>query len=149
MSRIQRIIIALVLAFALPLQGVAAATMAACGPSHHRMEGVAQAHSHFDHDGQPEAQTGVHDHSSLHSQQQSLAGGQAHSDHHAAHGGLDKVSKYKCSACASCCAVAAIPSSLLTLESVSLPEFFAPLELSGIAAFLTEGLERPPRTVLA
>ena len=149
MSRIQRIIIALVLAFALPLQGVAAATMVACGPSHHRMDGASQVHSHFDHDGQPEAQTDDHDHSSLHSHEQSLIGEQVHPDHHAAHHDLDKASKYKCSACASCCAAAAIPSQLLTLESVSLPEFFAPLELSGIAAFLTEGLERPPRSILA
>ena len=113
------------------------------------MDGVAQAHSHFHHDGQPEAVIGGDDHASLHSHEQSLAGEQAKSEHHVVHGGLDKVSKYKCSACASCCAAAAIPSPPVTLESVSLPEFFAPLEPGGIAAFLTEGLERPPRSVLA
>ncbi len=149
MSRIQRIIVALVLAVALPFQGVAAATMAACGPSHHRMDGVVQTHSHFDHDGRPEAVTNGHDHASLLSHEKSLAGEQAQADHHAVHGGLDKLSKYKCSACASCCAAAAIPSPLVVLESASLPEFFASLESSGIAAFLTEGLERPPRSVLA
>ncbi len=148
MFRIQRIIIALVVAVALPFQGVTAATMAACGPSHHRMDGLAQAHSHFDQDDQPEVVTGGDDRPSVHSHEPSLAGEHAQADHHAVHGGLDKVSKYKCSACA-CCAAAAIPSPTAILESVSLPEFFPPLEPSGIAAFLTEGPERPPRSVLA
>jgi len=148
MSRIQRIIVALVLAIALPFQGVAAATMAACEPSHHPVERVTQAHGSFDQHGQLETVTDGSDQTSPHSHEKSLAGEQAPVDHDAVPGSLDKNCAHKCSACAPCSA-AAIPSPFVTLESVALSESFAPLEPSGTTAFLSEGLERPPRPVLA
>jgi hypothetical protein len=148
MSRIQRFVVALVLAVALPFQGVAAATMAACGPSHHLTDGMAQAHSDFGH-GQSEAVTGSHDHASPHSLESRLDGEPAQADHQALHGGSHNAPKYKCSSCVSCCTSTAIPSPLVFLESAALPESFAYSEPSGVAAFLGEGLERPPRIVLA
>lgn len=62
---------------------------------------------------------------------------------------LAHAAAHKCSACASCCLGAAVPTATLSFEPIALPDFFAPLAARMLAAYVTEGLERPPRTFLA
>ena len=109
------------LATALPLQGFAAATMLTCGPAHHRMAASAAPHAHA-HEG--------------------------HQHHHDA-GTLQQLAKFKCSACAACCVAAALPSPTLTFDSPDLAEVHASVPPPAVAIFLTDGLERPPRPLLA
>lgn len=126
-----RFLLTVMLLLALPLQGYAAASMLRCAPSHH---GVAQAQSplHAAHHGHA-ADAG---HAAHHD-----AGTAGDTDH--AHG------KYGCSACAACCvggALTASPSGVAA--SSQLHERPLPV-LQTFAAFITDGPERPPRTVLA
>jgi hypothetical protein len=127
-------------AVALPLQGFAAATMAACEPG----DRAGSTHS---------AEHGVKAALDSHS-----AVPTAHHHHDmAVDGGSDldhqpvssKAQTSKCSLCASCCTAAAIPSISLAFAPVSLPDFFAPLATVGAPPFLTTGQERPPRPFLA
>lgn len=130
------------LAMALPLQGLSAATMAACAAGHHE-HAAAHAMAHPD----PEVSTATHAHeqvaeSGLHSH--------AGSDHsHAAKTGFGEDANHKCSACASCCTGAGVPSAAIAFDPVKLSEHFAPFAVRTVPAFLSGGLERPPRAVLA
>jgi hypothetical protein len=137
MSCAVRVVIAFILALAIPLQGIAAATMAACGPAvgHPSIEEIGQ--------GLVAEATAMHHH--VHSSPQARSDAAPHSQR----SGHDKLSKAKCSVCASCCAGAAMPSTFVVFDSVVLTESFAPAVATGTPAFLTAGLERPPRTVLA
>jgi hypothetical protein len=129
------------LAIALPLQGIAAATLICCPLGPH------------DHD---HAHAVSHDHHGL-----DLAGhGHAHTDDassngtHVAHShdgkrDLAKDPLHKCNACASCCMGAAIPSQAIAFDVVKLSDRFAPLVARSVPAYVSEGLERPPRAFLA
>lgn len=134
------------LLLALPLQGFAAATMVNCGPNHHRMlaasVGVA-AESH-------EQAMSEHPH------RDADAGGDMHaaasddgehgasSVHH-----LGKLTKFKCSACAACCMGAAMPAAAMVIASF-LPAMTTAIFVSTPHAdFLSDGLDRPPRLLLA
>lgn len=134
MSRLFRIALACLLALALPVQGQAAYSMRFCGPSHDEAIAAAAAHDQAQHD---HAQHGQVQHEFV--QDQSSA--TAHADKSPAHG--------KCSACAACCGVAAIPPSPLSLAVVPVTSAYdsapAPLRVGRNAS----GLERPPKTDLA
>jgi hypothetical protein len=137
MRGLLRIVFVWVLAAALPLQGIAAASMANCGP---------------DHPGAAEAALEHRLPAAVHAPGETSAG---HHHHHVrtdGGGSLDhkpapaKPQTSKCSLCASCCTAAAVPSLALHIDAVSLPNFFAPSASIGVTAFLTTGQERPPRT---
>ena len=139
-----RLVFVCLLAVALPLQGVTAATMMACGMAQHRApstEAAEHAH-HVGSDG-----TAGHSHSA----------GETH-DHashmHASGETSDEQSSsakdsQKCSVCASCCVGTAVPTEPLSFAPVKLTDQFAPLVPRSVAAFVTEGPERPPRPFLA
>jgi hypothetical protein len=127
MLRALRLALMWFLATAIPLQGFAAATMAACGSAHHRMAASAAPHAH------------VH-----------AAAAHAHEpDEHTGVDTLHQLSKFKCSACAACCVAVALPSPPLTFDSPALANVFASALPRAVAIFLTDGLERPPRVLLA
>lgn len=144
-----RLLIVWLMAVALPLQALASATMLHCGPSHERMQG-AKARA-------------VPDALSPHAHGPSLAA--ASHDHHGvavsaelaaslsdAAGQPEKFAdpgKYKCSACAACCSIGALPSPALAVPSpaVSSTVFFAVVPT--VAAFAAAGPDRPPRFVFA
>jgi hypothetical protein len=145
MRRVIRLVFAFLLVAALPLQGIAAVTMTLCGSgqsAHHAdspapSHGVMAADQHADH--------GMHHH-------QHASAALADDDQAALHSprvGPDKQSQSKCSVCASCCSAAAVPSAAVAFDSVVMAEFFAPAASTGAPAFLTAGLERPPRPFLA
>lgn len=130
------------LAVAMPMQGLSAATMLACGSGHHdHMPSHMTGHVHHD------EINDAHTHSRV-----SYASPQEHAgfDHtHAGRTSLDKGVSHKCSACASCCTNAVVPSQAVSFDAVKLTDFFAPLVARTLAAYVTEGLERPPRPFLA
>ena len=112
----------ILLAVALPMQGVAATTMISCGAGqHNHATGQSPAHSH----------AGAVDH------------------HSAGKSAIAKASVHKCSACASCCMSAAMPSQAIVFTSVEATDHFAPLAARSVTAPVVEGLERPPRAAPA
>lgn len=61
---------------------------------------------------------------------------------------VPKFNKSSCSACASCCTAAALPSAIATFQALPVHDV-AVSSLPGSAApFLTGGPDRPPRTSL-
>ena len=149
MLRVLRITLMWLVALAVPVQGYAAVAMFGCGPGHHGMAGMqSQAAAEDDHD------AAMPQHS--HEAQVEMGGDHHHDDSaepsHAhmlkAHGAPGKVSKGSCTPCASCCVVAALPATMVVFQPVPLVDFFVPLAPRGLASFLTEGPERPPRSIL-
>jgi hypothetical protein len=136
MSRALRLALTWLLAVALPVQGVSAATMLACGLGHHEhLISEASVHSH--------GHTATHVHAlvaSAHDSDVSVPPGKTD---------LGKGTGHKCSACASCCLGVAVPTEIASFDTIQLPEVFAPLVARTLAAYFIEGLERPPRTFLA
>lgn len=138
MSVVFRTLLALLLAVAIPMQGMAAAAMLHCGPSHHR-SAVVQSSAHDD---------SAHEHSG---HQVEGASVEAAGNHGAgdAPNGLGDASQAKCSACANCCSYAAMPNAVSSLAEprleavgfIASPQSFVPVDLSG--------LKRPPRSILA
>lgn len=126
-----RLLLTVMLLLALPLQGYAAASMLRCASSHH---GMAQA------------QQALH---VLHRGHSADAGQAAHHDAGTAGDSGHAHGKYGCSACAACCVGGALTASPQGDASPSrLHERPVPVP-QPFAAFITDGPERPPRTVLA
>jgi hypothetical protein len=178
------------LAVALPVQGVSAATMLACGLGHHEhsvSEVSVHSHGHgathvhvlvasahdsgvipsvppgktdLGHD-HPNAPMTGHGHAAIerHHDGEAVANAHAHehdtgvaadvSNSHSQHSSHAPGSPHKCSACASCCVGAAVPSQAFSFAAVKLTDSFAPLPARSVAAYVAEGLERPPRAFLA
>ncbi|MEW6703647.1 MAG: hypothetical protein AB1430_02200 [Pseudomonadota bacterium] len=137
-----RAVLVLLLAAALPLQGWAAATMLACGPSHHRMAGAqvqAQGHHH-------QQEAAVHERSA---HQHEAAASAADRDATAGPGSLHALAKFKCSACAACCVTAALPASVPAFTTEDVARFVAHSVPDAQAVFLTGGVEPPPRILIA
>jgi hypothetical protein len=115
---------------ALPLQGLAAATMLNCATAHGAAvvahDDPAQAHDH-DHG---------HDHMAMTAAHGDATGDAPTLDH-------------KCSACAACHASLGLPAALPVLPDFDVTEVHGPVSASGVSPFLTGGLERPPRSALA
>jgi hypothetical protein len=137
MSRLIRCLLVWLLALALPLQGVAAASMRHCAPAGDAVHGQA-------------AQAGGHGLSSApHAHQ---------ADHGAAHGhaaaaAADQAEdapatalpEAKCSACAACCAALGLPAVGVKLPSPPGADDVARPAPAGVDSFVANGLDRPPR----
>ena len=134
------------LLLALPLQGFAAATMINCGPNHHRMFSAAvtdriESHHH--------AAVEPHQHSmGMADDHREMVGEAGTTDLPSVHH-LDKLSKFKCSACAACCIGAALPTAALAIASVPPAMMTASFVPTLHADFLADGLDPPPRLLLA
>jgi hypothetical protein len=126
MHRFLRLVLAAFLAFAVPLQGLAGVTMAACAGDHHP-----SAASH----------AGEHDHSAMHA-----AGMAAEHDHAGmTHGGGESHAAHDCAACAACCSFSGGPPNALDLSGASpVPSVVIPFTESRHASVQPAGLERPP-----
>lgn len=123
MSPIFRLLLTLLLALALPLQGGFAAAMMCRAPVQHGMGDTT-------HRGAP-------------------ADPQALPDHCAGAMVTDKAGSHACTACAACCIAGALtPATLPSFIDVNLHQ--RPLAARALpSSFITEGTERPPRPVLA
>jgi hypothetical protein len=134
MNRVLKTFLLWLLLAALPLQGIAAAVQASCGPAAHdgAAEMTMQAKSHH-HEGD-----GAADSASVVAA--SSDGDSADIQH----------KNSVCSACAACCVGAVAPPSISTLTpaySTSLPAVSSPAPL--VAGFIPAGLERPPKRITA
>src|SRR2546423_4137256 len=122
MSRIWRIVLMWLLAFAVPAQGIAAATMVHCG-SADGGAGPAGLHAGHSHDGGLGLAVGLHhdshdDATSAHSHGNADTASASHHDDLAAKASsVPKLSKTSCSVCASCCTAAALPSAIFSFEA--------------------------------
>ena len=141
-----RLLIVWFIAIALPVQGIAGATMAHCGSSHERMGAATQAaqHRHADHDA-----GAAHHHAADPVDVADQAADPA--DHASATpakvqaGKLSDRMQHKCSSCASCCAGSALPSSTPHLpDTPAEPAAFAEVMVT-VDAFASDGPDRPPR----
>lgn len=142
-STFWRLLLALLLAVALPMQGYAAHGLRLCGPEHPQAVPPASPHEH--------GGRGLHHDDGALAGDTSDAGDTAASasgdEHHA--GAHEPHKAGKCSACSACCNVLAPPQSLPLLE---LPEQ-RPLAIAtepGVRDGLKlGGLDRPPQSLLA
>jgi hypothetical protein len=134
LQRILRLVVAVVMAGVLPLQGWAAAAMLGCGSTGagHALVQVPASAEHDD---------AVHAHHA-HAQHvhEPHAAAPAASTHAAAH------AHAPCSLCAACCAFLGLPASAIGLAGEATAQAYATAPSAAQPAFLTDGLERPPRT---
>lgn len=149
MKRIVRTVLLWVMVIALPVQGIAASLMTFCGPSHAlMMQGVGPEH----HGTQaPDAKHGPAAHLPM-----SSDSGVGHGDASVIDGPADDAAglfsflgQFSCSACAACCSMVGLPASLsLPGQPHSVQSVLAWLAVS-VQSHLPDGLDRPPRAVLA
>ena len=134
------------LLLALPLQGFAAATMINCGPNHHRLLATPIGAATDSHE-QTMSGHRQHDADAAGDIHAAAAGDGEHrpsSVHH-----LDKLTKFKCSACAACCMGVALPTAALAIASCPAAMTTAVFVSTPHADFLSDGLDPPPRLLLA
>ena len=131
------------LLLALPLQGIAAATMLHCGPGHHGLQAADAPMAHHD-----SAENSDHHHGEAGHVEAAMHAGNG-GDHAPSAADIAKLSKFKCSACASCCLGLALPTAVVALSTFApadAPAFVVCVEPVG---FFTDGPDRPPRLHLA
>jgi hypothetical protein len=133
-----RWVVTLLLALSLPLQGFAATSMLMCGPSHQVPSQSMPAHH-------ATAQPHAHD---------MAAANAAHHGAVAAPGDSDDAGNgaetyRKCSQCAACNVTLAPAPPLLVLHEARVADHYEPVQIEPGAGFLTGGIERPPRSILA
>ena len=155
MQRVFRAFLVWVMVIAMPVQGMAASVMLFCGPSHERMmqglmaDAPVSPSSHAANPGREPAATGhgVHEHASP---EYPVADEPAAGADASGVNGLSKHhGKFTCSACAACCSALVLPASFV-LPVPSSPEHLAPMSpVEPVASHQPDGLDRPPRTVLA
>lgn len=151
MGLLIRTLLICLLVLAVPAQGVAAATMAFCGPNHHDAAAASQAHrtspvGHPEHVQHASPAESAHAHQDI----AALADGDEASS--AVSGGSGKVvhaDQQKCSACASCCSFGAILSTVLAVPVPAVTPTVFSTVVPTVDAFAADGPERPPRIVLA
>lgn len=149
MKRFVRCFVMGLLVLALPVQGFAASTMLLCGAGHH---------------GPAQAIEGGHDHAShMHvdaREVSAVSGSPAHGDAAEAVPSRQgssfsplpaKRAKVvgKCSACAACCTVAFLPTTVIAFTASASSRALQVVELTSHVGFFTGGPDRPPRLLLA
>ena len=146
MGSILRTVLLWLMAIALPVQGMAASAMLVCGPSHERMTQSVGSEAH-------EAV-----HAIAHHQAAANPAGPTADAHHAvdtddtgadASGKFTDLGKYKCSACAACCSMLALPAGVAWLGEPGLVNAIPGAPAAAAPSYLTEGIERPPRALFA
>ena len=153
MSACFRIVVAWLLALALPVQGLAATTMQHCGPNHAGHTTVAQAGHHAQHE---QAHKHAYEHAYEHAHFSAAASTPVQPDVSVdqavptvAKAEVSRAPAGKCSACASCCSALALVAKPLWFpppDPASNP--FLPSETRQ-PGFFTDGQDRPPRPWLA
>ena len=150
MLRILRIVLLWLVALAVPVQGLAAATMLHCGPAHAAADTVGAGPSRGSHVG---ADASFHVHAVDHQHDDGdAADPDAQSTDADAAGKtaaeLHKLSKSSCASCSACCAATALPAVPILLDSPLLAGSVPAARSVSAAVFLTDGPERPPRAFL-
>lgn len=138
MSKFWRIVFAMLLAVALPIQGVAAQSMLLCGASHHQ---TAAVHDLASHEGSTVAQgTAIGD---------GAAASEANDANDANHANdaelADAKHAGKCSVCSSCCNAAGMTSAVVSINLISAAMPAVATVPVANDRVLIGGLDRPPR----
>jgi hypothetical protein len=148
MRKLIRIALMWLIVVALPLQGVAAATMLHCDSVHQRIAAAGASHDH--HHGTAEHRHGHAGHGSSsighHAADDVAADGE---DASGASFGTQSANKVGCSSCAACSSGIALPTTPVVLSPPALVHSASPVPSFDTAVFLTDGPERPPRPFLA
>ncbi|HTD05510.1 hypothetical protein [Undibacterium sp.] len=135
MKKLARLFLLCLLMLAIPIQGIAAATMLFCEAGHHHAaaeQGEPLQHQHrHHHDADAKA-----DQADQADQISSAAG------HHQS---LAKMVKDKCSSCAACCIGAALVTAFADSAISSPSSEKIDLVFSSHLGHVSDGLERPPR----
>ena len=139
MTRAIRSALMYLILVALPFQGFAAAMMLACGPGHHQAAVIKGAA-----DGDALAFASEHHHDGGSPARHLAYAGTPSADHGHHHGG--KLGK--CSVCAACCSVAALPTAPVSFDTVAPDSAVSPSAAESGGDFFTDGPQRPPRTIL-
>lgn len=135
-----RLLIVCFIALALPVQGLASATMTHCGQSHERSRAAHSASAAT----APAGNTADH-HDMAAGADAAAVQAHAKSDKSDKSDRFADLAQYKCSACASCCAAAALPSVMLRVPVPAFtPVVFAQTTVT-VHAYATDGPDRPPR----
>jgi hypothetical protein len=148
MTRVLKTFLLWLLMAALPIQGMAAAVKASCGPQHHDMSSIATSGVEHHHDvaslthhhESPDADTALPD-----------------ADVDVAETETERASDTKhvhktsyCSACAACCfGAAAPPTTVPLMPAFSSVEAAVNPPVISYTGFIPAGLERPPRQLFA
>jgi hypothetical protein len=155
MLRSARVLWIWLLVLALPVQAVTAATMAYCGPGH--LPGPVGTASHdlradHDHSGHGQAQgPGEHaGHGAVHAHPHADDSGApslppASGSAPVTEAWLAHADDHECSACASCCSAAAIPSIGMQLPVPEHPPTVFVAVVPAVEKFAAAGPDRPPR----
>ncbi|WP_088285999.1 hypothetical protein [Ideonella sp. A 288] len=145
-----RLMIVWFIALALPVQGMAGAAMMHCGPGHHGPDAaLTMPHDHGSAHGSAHDEGATAHHHAAMADSADLADATASPQDKAPSGAVTDLSKAKCSACAACCASAALPSASAPIaQSANAPTVFAEA-LVTVDAFASDGPDRPPRPLLA
>lgn len=175
MNRVLRAFLVWLMVIAMPVQGLAASAMIFCGPHHERLAqglvfdapaagseqareplpahaaAVHAAHGHAAH-GDAAHGHAAHGHATM--SDAGAAPGSADADHDAdsadsAEGLLTLHGKFSCSACAACCSALALPASFSLPEAVSPAQVLRTSPSAPVASHRPDGLDRPPRALLA
>ena len=139
MGLLIRMLLIWLLVLAVPAQGLAAATMAFCGPNHHGGGAAATAQSAGS--GEP----AHHD----------MAAPAAHGEpgpvllQASTESGHHGQGSKKCSACASCCSIGAMLSPALAVPVAMVAPTVFSVVVATIDPFAADGPDRPPRIRLA
>lgn len=128
MKKLAPLFLLWLLMLAIPVQGIAAATMLFCGAEHHHTGPAEQGGAEL-------RQQHQHHHDAS-------AKADAASDHHASYA---KTAKDKCSSCAACCVGAVLVTAFADPAISSPSSEKIDLVFSSHLAHIGDGLERPPR----
>lgn len=150
MHRVVRAFLVWVMVVAMPVQGMAASAMLFCGPSHERMmqalvPGAQAGAGQIDkfRDGRAAVGHAVH----FPTVQLDAAASEPSAD--GAVGLYQQHGKVGCSACAACCSALALPAGFAFSESQSPARAVRMSPSAPVASHQPDGLDRPPRVVLA
>jgi hypothetical protein len=137
MNRFLKTLLLWLLLAALPVQGMAAAAMAACGSGKHHGAAPVLSTAHHQHEASMAMSTQDMDH--VHTAPDPAT----HTAHHGGHGAG------ACGACVNCCAGAvALSPALIAIAqraaTIALPAYPSPL----VTSFIPSALERPPKRLV-
>lgn len=152
MSRVIRSALLWLLAVALPFEGAMAAAMVACGSHHPGQAAVVAQPTHLADHHHEALEVGHHqtDGAVKTVDASSPEAGIPPSDAAAsAQSHQHKGDTSTCSVCASGCTTAVLPASAINLSPLPLVDNLHPPLESLTAVFMTDGPERPPRTIFA
>lgn len=155
MNRVVRAFLVWVMVIAMPVQGMAASAMLFCGPSHERMmRGLALGASASapGHAGDAAHEMVAMDHGA----HEPAVSGAPVAREPAVGADSDGVGslfphhgKFSCSACAACCSAPALPASFELPEAVRAAHAIRSSPMAPVASHQPDGLDRPPRAILA